>query len=127
MQLLGSSAPNFNAQTTMGDINFHDYIDKSWGILFSHPSDFTPVCTTELSYMVKLVETEFKHRNVKVLALSCDSSVESHLKWIEDIEAYHKLSVVNSTGFKLNFPIIADEDRKIANLFHMIPLEGAQD
>lgn len=107
---LGDVAPNFTAQTSEGEINFHDYLEGSWGILFSHPADYTPVCTTELGTVAKYTE-EFNKRNVKVLALSVDG-VESHHGWIKDINETQKTTV--------NFPIIADEDRKVSELYDMI-------
>ena len=107
---LGDKAPNFDAETSEGKINFYDYLGDSWGILFSHPADYTPVCTTELGAAAKYKD-EFEKRNVKVLALSVDG-VESHKKWIEDINETQNTTV--------NFPIIADEDRKISTLYDMI-------
>ena len=107
---LGDIAPDFNAKTSIGDINFYQYLGDSWGILFSHPADFTPVCTTELGRTAALQE-EFAKRNVKVLALSVDS-VESHHKWISDIDETQHVHV--------GFPIIADEDKSIANAYDMI-------
>ena len=107
---LGDKAPNFDAETSEGKINFYDYLGDSWGILFSHPADFTPVCTTELGAAAKYKE-EFKKRNVKVLALSVDG-VESHKDWIKDINETQNTHV--------DFPIIADEDKKVANLYDMI-------
>ena len=107
---LGDKAPNFDADTSEGKINFYDYLGKSWGILFSHPADFTPVCTTELGAAAKYRE-EFEKRNVKVLALSVDG-VESHKDWIHDINETQKTTV--------NFPIIADEDRRVSKLYDMI-------
>lgn len=107
---LGDEAPNFKAQTTIGEIDFHEYIKGSWAVLYSHPSDFTPVCTTELGRTAQLKE-EFDKRNVKVLALSVDP-VEEHLKWIEDINETQNTTV--------NFPIIGDSDRKVAELYDMI-------
>lgn len=107
---LGDVAPNFDAQTSIGNINFYDFLGDSWGILFSHPADFTPVCTTELGKTSKLIQ-EFAARNTKVLALSVDG-VDSHKEWIKDInETQHTT---------LTFPIIADEDRRIAALYDMI-------
>lgn len=107
---LGDKAPNFTAQTSQGEINFYDYLGDGWGILFSHPADYTPVCTTELGRTAALKE-EFAKRNTKVLALSVDS-VESHKGWINDIN--------ETQGVNLDFPIIADEDRKISESYDMI-------
>lgn len=107
---LGDTAPNFTAQTSIGEIDFHQFLGNSWGILFSHPADFTPVCTTELGTTAKLTN-EFIARNTKVLALSVDG-VDSHHEWIKDINETQQTQV--------NFPIIADEDRKIAELYDMI-------
>ena len=107
---LGDIAPDFNAKTSIGDIRFHEYLGDSWGILFSHPADFTPVCTTELGRTAALQE-EFAKRNVKVLALSVDG-VSSHQEWIKDINETQQVSV--------GFPIIADEDKSIANAYDMI-------
>ncbi|XP_063233906.1 peroxiredoxin-6-like [Bacillus rossius redtenbacheri] len=117
---LGDTLPNFQAETTIGTINLYDYLGDSWGILFSHPSDFTPVCTTELARVLTLMP-EFDKRGVKVLALSCDS-VDSHCKWIEDIQA-----VAGSSG-EFPYPIIADEDRELAVLLGMLdPVEKDRD
>ncbi|MGI0107824.1 peroxiredoxin [Salinimicrobium sp. WS361] len=107
---LGDKAPNFDAETSEGKINFYDFLGDSWGILFSHPADYTPVCTTELGAAAKYKD-EFEKRNVKVMALSVDG-VESHKDWIKDINETQNTSV--------NFPIIADEDRKVADLYDMI-------
>ena len=107
---LGDEAPNFTADTTEGTINFHEWLGNSWGVLFSHPADFTPVCTTELGYTAKLKD-EFAKRNVKVLALSVDG-IESHHEWIKDIEETQHVVV--------NFPIIADPDKKVAELYDMM-------
>ena len=107
---LGSVAPNFQAQTTHGDIDFHDFIGDSWAILFSHPADFTPVCTTELGAFAKLKD-EFEKRNVKMIGLSANG-LESHDKWIQDINEISKTT--------LQFPIIADAERKVAFLYDMI-------
>lgn len=107
---LGDTAPNFTAQTSQGEINFYDYLGTSWGVLFSHPGDYTPVCTTELGRTAALKD-EFAKRNVKVLALSVDS-VESHDGWIKDIN--------ETQGVEVNFPIIADQDRKISEAYDMI-------
>ena len=107
---LGDTAPNFNAQTSIGDIDFYEYLGNDWGVLFSHPADFTPVCTTELGTTAKL-KVEFAQRNVKVIALSIDS-VESHREWIKDIN--------ETQNTEVDFPIIADEDRKISELYDFI-------
>ena len=108
---LGDEAPNFSATTTEGDIDFHAWLDQGWGILFSHPADFTPVCTTELGTVAKL-KGEFDKRGVKVIGLSVDP-VDSHKGWINDINETQHTTV--------NFPIIADPDRTVANLYDMIP------
>src|SRR6478672_11673907 len=107
---LGDDAPNFHAETTQGPIDFHDWKQGAWAVLFSHPKDFTPVCTTELGYTAKL-KPEFEKRNVKVIGLSVDSS-ENHEGWADDIE--------ETQGQRPNFPIIADEDRKVSDLYDMI-------
>jgi len=107
---LGDTVPNFKAKTSIGEIDFYEYLGDSWGILFSHPADYTPVCTTELG-KTALLKAEFDKRNTKVLALSVDD-VESHKKWINDINETQHTHV--------DFPIIADEDKKIAQLFDMI-------
>ncbi|MEE9362013.1 MAG: peroxiredoxin [Cellulophaga sp.] len=107
---LGDEAPNFTADSSLGTINLHDYLGDSWGILFSHPADFTPVCTTELGTAAKFKD-EFDKRNVKMIALSVDG-VASHKEWIKDIN-----EVQNTT---VNFPIIADEDKKVSTLYDMI-------
>ncbi|MDO9376763.1 MAG: peroxiredoxin [Ferruginibacter sp.] len=107
---LGDTAPNFTAQTSLGEIDFYEFLGNSWGILFSHPADYTPVCTTELGRTAALKE-EFEKRNVKVLALSVDP-VDKHLGWINDINETQNCSV--------DFPIIADEDRKVSTLFDFI-------
>ncbi|MCP9452339.1 MAG: peroxiredoxin [Nitrospira sp.] len=107
---LGDEAPNFTAETTEGTINFHEWLGNSWGILFSHPKDFTPVCTTELGTMAKIMP-EFKRRGVKVIAISVDP-LDSHLSWINDINETQQTTV--------NYPIIADPDKKIATLYDMI-------
>jgi len=108
---LGSTAPDFTADTTQGTINFHEWIGDGWAILFSHPKDFTPVCTTELGYMAKLAP-EFNKRNCKVIGLSVDP-VESHLRWEKDIE--------ETQGYKVNYPMIGDPELKIAKLYDMLP------
>ncbi|CAO1424682.1 unnamed protein product [Diamesa hyperborea] len=110
---LGDQFPNFQAKTTAGDIDFYEWLGSTnWGVLFSHPADFTPVCTTELSQVAKLVP-EFEKRKVKVIALSCDS-VESHLGWITDIQKYGNLSG------EFPFPIIDDLNRDLAVKFNML-------
>ena len=107
---LGDEAPNFTADTTQGRINFHEWKGKSWAVLFSHPKDFTPVCTTELGAVAAL-KSEFDKRNTKVMGLSVDP-VDSHVKWEGDIK--------DVTGHAVNFPMIADPDRKVADLYDMI-------
>ncbi|MGO8867194.1 MAG: peroxiredoxin [Alphaproteobacteria bacterium] len=107
---LGDTAPDFEADTTQGRIRFHDWIGESWCILFSHPKDFTPVCTTELGYVGKLAP-EFAKRNVKVIGLSVDP-VSSHAGWVKDIEETQRA--------KIAYPIVADPDRKVANLYGMM-------
>ncbi len=107
---LGDIAPDFTAQTTQGEISFHEWLGDSWGVLFSHPKDFTPVCTTELGYVAK-IKPEFDKRNVKVIGLSVDP-VESHVKWEADIE--------ETQGTAVNFPMIGDPDRTVADLYDMI-------
>ncbi len=107
---LGDEAPDFTAETTEGTINFHQYLGDGWGILFSHPADFTPVCTTELGRVAGL-KPEFEKRNTKVIAISVDP-LEKHAAWAQDIE--------DVTGNKLNYPLIADPDRTVANLYGMI-------
>lgn len=107
-------APNFTAETTQGAINFHDWIGNGWAILFSHPKDFTPVCTTELGYMAGL-QPEFAKRNTKILSISVDP-VTSHSKWSSDIE--------ETQGHKVNYPMIGDPDLKISKLYDMLPAES---
>jgi alkyl hydroperoxide reductase subunit AhpC len=107
---LGDIAPNFQAETNEGHIDFYEFLGNSWGLLFSHPADFTPVCTTELGQTAKL-KNEFEKRNVKVIALSVDGAA-SHNVWIKDINETQHTTV--------NFPIIADEDKKVAMLYDMI-------
>ncbi len=107
---LGDPAPDFNAETSQGTLNFYDYLGDSWGILFSHPADFTPVCTTELGTAAKF-KAEFDKRNVKMMALSVDGA-DSHNEWIKDINETQNTVV--------NFPIVADEHRAVANLYDMI-------
>ncbi len=107
---LGDTAPDFEAETTQGTINFHQWLGESWGVLFSHPKDFTPVCTTELGYVAR-IKPEFDKRDVKVIGLSVDS-VQSHNKWESDI--------AETQGTPVNFPMIGDHDRKISSLYGMI-------
>lgn len=107
---LGDTAPDFTAETTEGQLSFHDWLGDSWGVLFSHPKDFTPVCTTELGEAARL-KPEFDKRNVKIVGLSVDPS-DSHAKWAEDIE--------ETQGTALNFPVIADSERKVSDLYDMI-------
>ncbi|HTS43802.1 MAG TPA: peroxiredoxin [Puia sp.] len=107
---LGDTAPNFKAKTTAGDLDFYEYLGNGWGVLFSHPADYTPVCTTELG-KTALLQDEFANRNVKVLAVSVDP-LEKHLGWVNDINETQKVTV--------GFPIIADSDRTVANLYGMI-------
>lgn len=114
MLLLGDIFPNFTVNTTEGEIDFHDWLGESWGILFSHPSDFTPVCTTELSRVIKLMP-EFQKRNVKPIGLSCDS-ITSHLAWCKDIKNYAGCH----EDEKFPYPIIEDKDRNIAMQLGML-------
>lgn len=107
---LGDAAPNFTVSTTEGTIDFHQWLGNSWGVLFSHPADYTPVCTTELGAVAR-IKAEFEKRNVKVLAVSVDS-LDSHHGWIKDINETQSCS--------MNFPIIADEKREVANAYDMI-------
>jgi thioredoxin-dependent peroxiredoxin len=107
---LGDDAPNFTAETTEGTVNLYDYLGDGWGLLFSHPKDFTPVCTTELGAFAKR-KPEFDQRGVKIIGVSVDP-LESHEGWVSDIE--------ETQGAKLNFPLIADPDRKVADLYDMI-------
>ena len=107
---LGDIAPDFTAPTTQGEIHFHEWLGDSWGVLFSHPKDFTPVCTTELGYVAK-IKPEFDKRNVKVIGLSVDP-VDSHVKWEEDI--------AETQGHALNFPLLGDAQRTVAELYGMI-------
>ncbi len=108
---INSEAPNFTAETTQGQINFHEWIGDGWAILFSHPKDFTPVCTTELGYMAGL-QPEFAKRNTKIIGLSVDP-VTSHGKWAADIE--------ETQGHKVNYPMIGDPELKVAKLYDMLP------
>ena len=107
---LGDTAPNFKAQTTIGEIDFYEYLGNSWGVLFSHPADYTPVCTTELG-RTALLKEEFARRNVKVLAVSVDA-LDQHYGWVKDINETQQCEV--------DFPIIADQSREVATLFDMI-------
>jgi alkyl hydroperoxide reductase subunit AhpC len=113
---IGDDAPDFAAQTTSGDIKFHEWLGDNWGILYSHPADFTPVCTTELG-RTALLKTEFEQRNVKVLVVSVDD-LDSHKRWIGDIN--------KTQNCEVNFPIIADNDRKVAMLYGMIHDKASQ-
>jgi len=112
---IGDEAPNFTADTTQGKLDFHEWIGKSWAILFSHPKDFTPVCTTELGYMAK-IEPEFTKRNAKLIGLSVDP-VDNHSRWAADIE--------ETQGAKVNYPMIGDTDLAVAKLYNMLPAEEA--
>ena len=107
---LGEKAPNFKAKTTLGNIDFYEYLGDSWGVLFSHPADFTPVCTTELGTVARL-KGEFEKRNTKVIALSVDP-LDSHMEWVKDINA--------TQNVELDYPIIADEDKSISLTYDMI-------
>ncbi|MEQ1814170.1 MAG: peroxiredoxin [Candidatus Nitrotoga sp.] len=108
---INDDAPNFTALTTQGKINFHDWIGDSWAIIFSHPKDFTPVCTTELGYVAKLIP-EFTRRNCKVIGLSIDP-IGNHAEWAKDIE--------ETQGYAVNFPMIGDTDLAVAKLYNMLP------
>jgi thioredoxin-dependent peroxiredoxin len=110
---LNDTAPDFEAETTQGKIKFHDWIGDSWAVLFSHPKDFTPICTTELGYMAR-IKPEFDKRGVKVIGLSVDP-VENHAKWAEDIK--------ETQGFAPNYPMIGDTDLKVAKLYGMLPAD----
>ncbi len=111
---IGETVPDFQAETTEGTINFHDWIGDSWAVLFSHPKDFTPVCSTELGYMAKL-KPEFDKRNCKILGISVDP-VDDHEKWSKDIE--------DITGYAPNYPLIGDSDLKVAKLYGMLPADA---
>src|SRR3982751_4966995 len=113
---INDTAPNFTAETTQGTINFHDWIGDSWAVLFSHPKDFTPVCTTELGYRARL-QPEFDRRNTKIIGLSVDP-VTSHGKWAGDIE--------ETQGAKVNYPMIGDPELKIAKLYDMLPADAGE-
>ena len=110
---INDTAPDFRAETTQGPIQFHQWIGDSWAILFSHPKDFTPVCTTELGYMAK-IEPEFTKRNAKLIGLSVDP-VDSHSRWLGDIE--------ETQGAKVNYPIIGDRELMVSKLYNMLPAE----
>jgi alkyl hydroperoxide reductase subunit AhpC len=114
---LGDIAPDFEAETTQGKISFHDWIGDSWAVLFSHPKDFTPVCTTELGYMAKL-SPEFERRNTKIVGLSVDA-IGNHEKWAQDIE--------ETQGAKPDYPIIGDSDFNVSKLYGMLPASTAGD
>ena len=114
MPLINETAPDFTAETTDGIIHFHRWIGDGWAILFSHPKDFTPVCTTELGYMARL-QPEFAKRNCKIIGLSVDD-LSNHHKWVSDIE--------ETQGYKLNYPLIGDPDLKIAKIYGMLPAEA---
>jgi len=111
---INDEAPDFTAETTQGTINFHDWIGNSWAILFSHPKDFTPICTTELGYMAGL-QPEFEKRNCKVLGISVDG-VRDHEAWSKDIE--------NSQGHAVNYPLVADPELKVVQLYDMLPADA---
>jgi alkyl hydroperoxide reductase subunit AhpC len=111
---IGDTAPNFKAQTTQGEIDFHDWVGDSWAILFSHPKDFTPVCTTELGYMAR-IKPEFDRRNAKIIALSADP-VDDHNRWASDI--------AETQGAAPNYPIIGDSELKVAKMYDMLPAEA---
>jgi alkyl hydroperoxide reductase subunit AhpC len=111
---IGSDAPDFEVNTTAGPIRFHEWLGNSWGVLFSHPKDFTPVCTTELGYMAR-IKPEFDRRNVKIIGLSVDP-LDSHTRWSKDIE--------ETQGYAPNYPMIADADLKVSKLYGMLPAEA---
>src|SRR5215207_5593782 len=114
---LGETAPDFEADTTEGKIRFHDWIGDSWAVLFSHPRDFTPVCTTELGYMAR-IKPEFDSRNAKIIAISTDPG-ENHEQWVKDIE--------ETQGATVNYPIIADTDYNVAKSYGMLPNDVSGD
>jgi len=116
MLRINDEAPNFTAETSQGTINFHEWIGNGWAILFSHPKDFTPVCTTELGYMAGL-EPDFAKRNCKIIGLSVDP-VSSHQKWAVDIE--------ETQGHKVNYPMIGDPELKVAKLYNMLPAQSGE-
>jgi alkyl hydroperoxide reductase subunit AhpC len=111
---IGDTAPNFEADTTAGRIKFHDWIGDAWAVLFSHPKDFTPVCTTELGYMAK-IKPEFERRNVKIIGISVDP-IDRHAKWADDIK--------ETQGFAPNYPMIGDPSLEISKLYGMLPAES---
>jgi thioredoxin-dependent peroxiredoxin len=111
---IGDTAPNFEARTTAGPLTFHDWIGDSWAVLFSHPKDFTPVCTTELGYMAK-IKADFDRRNVKIIGLSVDP-VDQHARWANDIK--------ETQGYAPNYPMIGDPELKISKLYGMLPAES---
>ncbi|MDP2319755.1 MAG: peroxiredoxin [Acidobacteriota bacterium] len=113
---IGTDAPDFEAQTTDGPIRFHEWLGSSWGVLFSHPKDFTPVCTTELGYMAR-IKPEFDKRNVKIIGLSIDP-VDRHAGWAKDIE--------ETQGTAPNYPMIGDTDLKVAKLYGMLPADAGE-
>lgn len=117
MPTIGDTAPDFTAQTTEGEISFHDWIGDSWAVLFSHPRDFTPICTTELGYMAK-IKPDFDSRGVKIIGLSVDP-LDNHEKWVEDIE--------ETQGTRPNYPIISDTDFNVAKLYGMLPADVSGD
>ena len=110
---INDQAPNFQAETTQGKIDFHEWIGDGWAVLFSHPKDFTPVCTTELGYMAK-IQPEFEKRNTRIIGLSIDP-VDDHKKWLEDVE--------DVGDIKVNYPVIADTDLNVAKLYNMFPAD----
>jgi thioredoxin-dependent peroxiredoxin len=114
---IGADAPDFTAESTQGTLAFHDWLGDSWGVLFSHPKDFTPICTTELGYMAK-AKPEFDKRNVKIIGLSVDATSD-HEKWAQDIE--------QTQGTAPNYPIIADADFSVAKLYGMLPADTSGD
>ncbi len=114
---LGETAPDFDADTTQGRINFHDWIGDSWAVLFSHPKDFTPICTTELGYMAK-IQPEFEKRNVKIIGLSIDAT-NDHEAWADDIE--------ETQGTRPNYPMIGDADFNVSKLYGMLPASTSGD
>ena len=117
MPTIGDTAPDFTAQTTEGEISFHDWIGDSWAVLFSHPRDFTPICTTELGYMAK-IKPDFDSRGVKIIGLSTDP-LDNHEQWVADIE--------ETQGARPNYPIIADTDFNVAKLYGMLPADVSGD